>query len=523
MSRFFYKAICFALLSLPLLASPVQAQQWSFSVSPTNNVQSKWDGLNESFVFFRRLTHTQLGKDWTIKIGKGGQLYSITTPQTGEMIGYQAPHGEWVDEVLQHTFTYPPKLGEGKGTDGDIHQAGYYKVEDSNLILPVIPHSTYSPLFLFRQNNDDSVSYTTWPQHAHLPRDQANNQLFINQTVKDLGDGVVEIQVILNNWSDHVFPSVTTPWATFRTQRLTSQIISTPSGDYVEDNRRITIDPATQVINNNTGGWLAVVQQPNPNAYGIGIVFGKNPLPADKKVNLLWGVSDPSSGGENVKWTTASVYRRLDFQPGETITIKYFLVLGKLSDIQAKGNQLQSQVSLSRKYISENEGILLPICASSPVPYRRGCPTGQTPAFYLYENFVKGSLPLFLLQNTTNGQYLLTSDPYKISFNPTDGKTKYVEFLGWTYPHSLATTSSLNYRLLKNLISNRTLFPATDADNILTVRPASDSPSSSPTSKLCDFNHDNQVNLLDYNLLVSGYGTTYNLSHYNQLVANYQP
>ena len=47
--------------------------------------------------------------------------------------------------------------------------------------------------------------------------------------------------------------------------------------------------------------------------------------------------------------------------------------------------------------------------------------------------------------------------------------------------------------------------------------------SPSPSSRPGDLNHDTFVNLADFNRLLSGYGTTYNLSHYNQLVANYQP
>lgn len=41
------------------------------------------------------------------------------------------------------------------------------------------------------------------------------------------------------------------------------------------------------------------------------------------------------------------------------------------------------------------------------------------------------------------------------------------------------------------------------------------------SSRPGDFNSDGKVNLLDYNLLVSGYGTSYNLTHYNLLVAHF--
>ena len=49
---------------------------------------------------------------------------------------------------------------------------------------------------------------------------------------------------------------------------------------------------------------------------------------------------------------------------------------------------------------------------------------------------------------------------------------------------------------------------AQSANNLPTIRPG-------------DLNDDNEVNLLDYNLLVAGYGTKYTIFDYNTLVSNY--
>ena len=66
-----------------------------------------WLGLDEKHVFYRKLTHREVGHSWVNKIGKGGQLYSIKTPDLGELIGYQRKkYGQWVDEVYQHTIPY---------------------------------------------------------------------------------------------------------------------------------------------------------------------------------------------------------------------------------------------------------------------------------------------------------------------------------------------------------------------------------------------------------------------------------
>ena len=42
-----------------------------------------------------------------------------------------------------------------------------------------------------------------------------------------------------------------------------------------------------------------------------------------------------------------------------------------------------------------------------------------------------------------------------------------------------------------------------------------------PNPVQADFNHDGRVDLTDYNILVVGYGSQYNLSHYNQLITKY--
>ncbi len=47
------------------------------------------------------------------------------------------------------------------------------------------------------------------------------------------------------------------------------------------------------------------------------------------------------------------------------------------------------------------------------------------------------------------------------------------------------------------------------------------SPSPSPNIVPGDLTGDGHVNLADFNRLISGYGTTYHLSHFNQLMANY--
>ncbi len=113
-----------------------------FSETSLNLSESNWLGLEERQVFFRSLTHTEEGRSWTMKIGKGGQIYSITTPELGEMVAAQrAKYGQWVDEVFQHVIPMPPQkqvVGKSKVVDGDIHQAGYYTHSDIDACVTVV-------------------------------------------------------------------------------------------------------------------------------------------------------------------------------------------------------------------------------------------------------------------------------------------------------------------------------------------------------------------------------------------------
>ncbi len=508
--------LAYAFIPTPAIAAG------DFSVSSTNNGFSFWDGLLESQVFFRQLTHTQPGNNWTIKIGQGGQLYSLKGNDNLEMIARQRQeHGQWVDEVYQHVISFPPQKDTSYTiVDGDIHQAGYYSKSDLDEppFEPLLQRSLYSPLFHFTHNSTSkSVSYTTWPQHAHLPRQQKNNQVFFHQTITDLGDGVVGIDLLVSNWSDHAFERINLPWSAFRTELFPTQILSNPNGSYRTIDTTFS-DPTIQLADQSTGGWLAVTRANNSNSNGIGLIYGAKPLSADQSRTFIrFATYDSTEIPDVIDGTVATISRQVDLQPGEQLSAHYYLVFGTLAHIKSKGNELQSQVTLTKRYVPESEGKQIAICTSTPVPYRRGCPAGQTPAFSLYDNFVQGSLPLFLMQDTSSGKYIVSSDPYKIDFPEVPyGKTKYIEFLGWAYPSSLANNSTRTYKSLKNILIDRTLFPASGDDATLTVPTSSDTP-----SKPGDFNKDGKVNLADYNKLISGYGSTYNLSHYNQLLINY--
>jgi hypothetical protein len=90
--------------------------EWQFKVSNANNNQSDWNipgrgNLpDESQVFWRRLIHIQNEKNWTIKVGNGGQIYSISTPQLGDHTSAQMlMNGSWYFNI-QFPLLYTVEL-----------------------------------------------------------------------------------------------------------------------------------------------------------------------------------------------------------------------------------------------------------------------------------------------------------------------------------------------------------------------------------------------------------------------------
>ena len=180
--------------------------------------------------------------------------------------------------------------------DGDIHQAGYYTRSDLDQNVQLLSRSVYSPLFAYRFDSaSNSVSYITWPQHAHLPRRYSENQVLLTQTIRDLGEGVVEINVEFDKWEGARYDKISLPWSAFRTGTIPVQIVSNPDGSYSEATQSLRNEKRLAKIEDaTTGGWIAFVASNVPSARGIGIVYGKNPRELDGKNGYVrWGNYGP--------------------------------------------------------------------------------------------------------------------------------------------------------------------------------------------------------------------------------------
>jgi hypothetical protein len=424
--------------------------------------------LDESTVFHSLLRHSGKGQDWTIKIGKGGQIYSIKTPLLGELIPKQrVKAGQWVDEVLQHTFPMPPRKDPGSElemVDGDIHQAGFYVQSDLTSYQGTLPdHSVYSPLFSYQYYPRLSkVQYMTWPQHAHLPRfgtdtagfnyearNYRQNLVFMRQTLTDMDDGVMQIEVEFMKWGGDVHTKTQMPWAVFRTAAVPEQLISTPTAEgegYIVNSRVFgdkTVTPL-KLGGDEIGSWIALSKENSSDGKAIGIVFGRpqGVTPGIVRWGTYKGTMD--SKDETMGGTVVSVLRNIDLAPGDTLLSRYFVVLGNVAHIREKARMLESKVVFEKKQRPLSEAGTTLVCRNAQGILVSRCKPEDTAVFKAFREFVPGAQPLFLLRNRQTGVYRLTHDPYAVSFNPTDGRTEYIDILGWALPPASANDQCLH-------------------------------------------------------------------------------
>ncbi len=186
-----------------------QASATSFSFDwPGTNVQSKWapefTGYEQG-VFQAIMSHTDPTGDrsWSIRIGSGGNMYSIFLHDLGEVIPPQNhAQSPWIDEVQQtvavatalNMNTSLPQYCPGGTANMDnsdlckkyfIHQAGAYQLD--------APH-TNTPFFspsLAKHCYKNSCTFASWGTQAHVVTTFTSPIIYINRYT-NCNDGIIE-------------------------------------------------------------------------------------------------------------------------------------------------------------------------------------------------------------------------------------------------------------------------------------------------------------------------------------------
>jgi hypothetical protein len=343
-------------------------------------------------------------------------------------------------------------------------------------MLKLVPRTTwvtgfYCPL-LAEDIPDDGRTYRSlnWgliPQQRTINRSPI---LYYVQT-RDLGDGIIEITYVVHNFSvrkDIVFDWLNAPWGGTRMSSLPFSYLSSPEGTL--NDREWMKKNAGAIGVRQTGGWNLSSAGESPDSPSLALVFGRDKnLEAEQEKNakgqpyLQLGESiyrhmigqempeDWRTIPENVwrNYEVAVVIPRFRLAPGTTIWYRSYLVV----------NRRDRAIELAKSLVDEVDYGLLRFDAATtpkvPVFIENGevRDSGKTPAFKLFAQPVSGTMPLFLIENATTGEDVITTDPYifvaqeklDLGLPPDDPKYDYYRT---TVGYSMARNNSHWKRLL---------------------------------------------------------------------------
>lgn len=145
-------------------ASSQEESEW-FDGYPDSYAQynAPWSQL-EQYVFNAKMMHTDANanRTWTLRLGKGGNIYSFVGPMGETVAPQKRDDSPWIDEVWHSVGVEPPQPEE----PFMIHGAGSYqsdKTYDENVGIPVTEIPFYSPsLGKYCNDGDSECGFVAW-------------------------------------------------------------------------------------------------------------------------------------------------------------------------------------------------------------------------------------------------------------------------------------------------------------------------------------------------------------------------
>lgn len=429
-------------------------------------------GVSEAPVYHAALRHRDgnSANDWDIRIGQGGQIYSIRN-QLGELVPPQTFDAPFVDEVFQSISVDTSTRANG-GEAAFYHQSGYYR--DGNNVT----QQTYAPLLASGSSEPNSFSTVSLAVQADTTASpQVPPGLLNYQRTRDLGGGVIEVTHSIYNFGGNTVDFHNLPWGGVRKTVLDNIIVSNPNGGFSE--REISsfgLFEDQTVLAEDTGGWAAFTQGTDGSSQGIAYVFGNEDTHLGEdfqnvRSSWRWGDGGGDFLGIPIRDFNVGTFRReIDVNPGDLFESRYFLVLGDVDHIEstiAERGLVQSatydkidisqqdSATLSYRVQSDENGNISVLETGIPrfVSVVDAIDTGVEDTFETFAQPVADSKPLFLLEDA-EGRQFLSVDPYALSDTPFDQETNYAGFFGFVVPEELIEGNESLYVSLNSLFSS---------------------------------------------------------------------
>lgn len=411
---------------------------------------------SENDVYHTQLTHTAgLSADigWTIRIGKGGQIYYIDLEGLGQIICPNRASSPWNDDCMTTTVyssdaaNYDPEMG-GRSlsfANGYIHGSGMYispmmdLMQNKPFYCPIL-HEEFN-------NNDRSYSIINW---GLVPKPSINRgDVLFYSRYRDIGNGVLELTFYCYNFGNRVYDFAETPWFAVKPSKFPNMVEGIQGTSSFKTNNRTFQSGAIPP----RGGWGAHTVDPNdPDSITCALVWGSS----STGMGVNFGVVNTEERDMSLIAPSKSVFT---MPYGTGIRYRRYAVFGKLGNVASICSKLNQYAFFENIEFSKDY--------SGKLPVYKKTKEGQnvltkeingSPIANVFPIPVKDSLPLMLMKNNDTGSYFLSTDPYaiceKVPFtNPYpvghekyntyqnrhiyeiyDEKTTWVELLGFILP-----------------------------------------------------------------------------------------
>ena len=420
---------------------------------------------SEGYVMDTRISSISLNdtsKNWELRVGKGGQIYSLITDDLGETVPPQKTNNDvapWIDEVWQTIA-----VDQSANPSAFNHSAGIY------LFDPTLNEPYYTPRLATQIDEDDKSFYSiNWsqPSNGNSSYQLDRKSYVLNLTkYKDLGDGVIEVTLGHYNFGPDTYDWHNMPWGGVRRTSMehgfytqTDQQTYDRLVDYFPDLRKTE----------DTGGWFVFSSDENGDGHSMGWVYGlDDPLPDSYDLNgngktdfLRMGYTPPLTLDPNTPETdfrnflVATCVRRYRLYTRRGMWVRCYLVFGDdRDDVRQK--------TLNRDLVNQTtfEEMDNPESESSLIGYKLSLNDGSftieksdSPDFYLYEQLINKGMPLFeVVMN--DGTKFVTWDPYTSGTTKMySGAVQVINLLGFCLTTDDAT-GPYTYDTLDNIFSD---------------------------------------------------------------------
>ncbi|MBT3191572.1 MAG: hypothetical protein HN341_03350 [Verrucomicrobia bacterium] len=316
----------------------------------------------------------------------------------------------------------------------------------------------YSPKLASDITGNGRISRTVnWGLVPQLKTISRSPILYYTQ-VRDVGDGIIEMTYIFHNFNvrdDIDFGHLNTPWGSTRFSSLPYFYVNAPDGELMKygEFKGSWDDETAGIINlRKTGGWNLNSASEADDAPSLALVFGRDrhfeaeqerakngqPYAQFRESDFRYGIyprpddwkTRPENSWEN--WYGQAVLPKLHLKQGHTIWYRFFFVINRKDRAIELATSLVDKVDYGLLTFDAAETPRVPVyvsggkvvdegvrCQVSGVsspdlkPETRNRKSDRAhPAFQLFAHPVPGTMPLFLIENTTTGQQVITTDPY---------------------------------------------------------------------------------------------------------------